>query len=185
MKNKLSAIVLAGGKATRLGGVDKGLFEYQGKPLIEHVIDRIKPQVADIVISANRNEQAYQRYANKVINDGNLDYAGPLIGISKAIPECQQSKILVCTCDMPLLPHDLMDYFDLDSSNDLQVINIDGHRQLCWLMRAGLLTSLNDYIKQGGQRVMQWLASCHPVDIHIANENQYAFKNFNNLEDFS
>ena len=88
MKNsdkKISCIILAGGKGKRVGGVDKGLLEYKNKPLIEHTINALTPQVDDIIISANRNIERYKDYAKKVISDESEDYLGPLAGIDAAL----------------------------------------------------------------------------------------------------
>lgn len=185
MKKSISVIILAGGRATRLGGVDKGLVEYRGKPVIEHVVTKIQAQVSDIVISANRNIARYQHYADQVIADKTAEYLGPLSGLQQCLPACQNETILVVTCDMPLLPDNLLAYFDLHSRYDIQVINIDGRRQLCWLMTSRLTSDLDAYVQQGGKRVMQWLDRCQVKDIIIPQADYPAFKNFNTPESFT
>ena len=89
----VSCIILAGGEGKRAGGLDKGLLPYKNKtgknkPLIEHVIDAVKNQVDDIVISANRNAESYKRYSAHVIGDATEDYQGPLAGIAACLKYC-------------------------------------------------------------------------------------------------
>ena len=81
----ITAVILAGGKGRRLEGQDKGLVVYQDKPLIQHVIERIQPQVANIVINANRNQEEYKRFGFPVISDEMSDFQGPLAGFSTAM----------------------------------------------------------------------------------------------------
>ena len=79
-KNQITAVILAGGKGSRLGGQDKGLVNYKDKKLIQHVLDRIEPQVGDIIINANRNQDDYAKFDYPVISDELSDFQGPLAG---------------------------------------------------------------------------------------------------------
>ncbi len=103
----VTGVILAGGRATRMGGNDKGLIELAGRPMIEYVVDSMKNQVSDLYINANRNEAAYQRCGYPVFNDSRDDFAGPLAGIATAMGRATTELLLVAPCDGPWLPQDL------------------------------------------------------------------------------
>ena len=101
-------IILAGGKARRLGGVDKGLVEVGGRPMIEWIIEALVPQVDALLINANRNEDRYRSYGFPVVADGLPDYQGPLAGFAAAMGELPaDAAMLTVPCDSPLPPPDL------------------------------------------------------------------------------
>lgn len=102
-----SWVILAGGQATRMGGQDKGLIEFNGKPLIEHVMTRLSLQHHDIYINANRHQEHYQRYA-PVFCDSLANYPGPLGGIHAALTQLSKQWIGFVPCDSPYLPEDLV-----------------------------------------------------------------------------
>ena len=179
----MSAIILAGGRATRLNNADKGLCLYRDKPLISHVLESIKPQVTDVVISANRNFEVYEQFGCSVISDGNDNFEGPLKGLSEALSFCKQSLVLVTTCDMPLIPSNLITLFDESSKAPLQVISVNQHMQLCFLMKKSLQTSLSDFVQAGGDRVMRWIKSHDYLEIEYSGDERH-FKNLNTPEDF-
>jgi molybdopterin-guanine dinucleotide biosynthesis protein A len=100
MHNGISAIILSGGKGTRMNHQNKGLMNYQSRPLIRHVIERIAPQVDEIVISANRDLDAYERFGFPVAVDQS-ESLGPLSGILSAAKATHYSTIMIAPCDMP------------------------------------------------------------------------------------
>ena len=110
-KNIVDAIILAGGQGSRLGGRDKGLVSWQGRPLIEHVIDRIAPQVSRVIVSANRHIEDYKSYGFPVCRDGRNGYNGPLAGIEACASQCLSPFTLIVACDNPTLPVDLVAEF--------------------------------------------------------------------------
>lgn len=154
-----SAIVLAGGRATRLGGIDKALVNFAGRPLIAHVLERLTPQVDDILINCNRNQAALARLGYPLISDEKLDYSGPLAGIISSLPACRHETVLVVPCDSPFLPDDLHDRLSalLTADKDL-VIAHDSERlqPLFMLLRRALLPSLRDYREHGHYKVERW-----------------------------
>lgn len=179
-----SAIILAGGRATRLGGVDKALVSLAGRPLITHVLERLAPQVDDILINGNRNQTVLASLGYPVISDEKPDYSGPLAGIISALPSCRHETVLVVPCDSPFLPDDLHDRLAalLTPDKDL-VIAHDGERlqPLFMLLRRKLLPSLRDYLEQGDYRVGDW---CMQQKVAIARfaESRH-FINLNTPED--
>ena len=180
---KISCIILAGGEGKRVGGVDKGLLEYKNKPLIEHIINTIAPQVDDIVISANRNTERYKKYTQKVIADESEKYLGPLAGIGAALPHCVHDWVLIVACDTPFLPGDIIDRFLLkQADSNLYIAESDNKFQLVMLLHKTLLDSIKRSLDEGQLRLMRWAKSHEPEKIIFQDES--AFKNFNNNEDF-
>ncbi len=178
-----SCIILAGGKGKRVGGADKGLLEYKDKPLIEHIVNTIKPQVDDIVISANRNTERYKNYAQKVIADKAGEYLGPLAGIDAALPHCRHDWVLIVACDTPFLPGDIIDKFRLKQTDSkLYIAESNNHLQLVLLIHKTLRDSIRRSLDEGQLRLMQWAKSQRPETVTF--QENCAFKNFNYNEDF-
>jgi molybdenum cofactor guanylyltransferase len=107
-KPSVTAIILAGGQATRLDGADKGLFSFRNKPMIEHVLECITPQVDQVIINANRNIEQYQQLGHTVIADTQFKDQGPLTGIVNCLPHVDTDLAITIPCDMPLLPSNLV-----------------------------------------------------------------------------
>jgi molybdopterin-guanine dinucleotide biosynthesis protein A len=101
-KNEISAVILAGGQGSRMGGKDKGLIEFRNLPLIAYAVNVAKDRVNEIFISANRSLEDYSKYG-KVIVDDLEGYQGPLAGISKALKVCSSNYLLVLPCDSPMI----------------------------------------------------------------------------------
>ncbi len=180
---KISAVILSGGRATRLNGDDKGLCLFRNKPLIQHVLDVVAPQTLDIVISANRHLSSYQKFGFTVVSDGNKDFDGPLTGLSKALAHCKHNKVLVTTCDMPFIPNNLLSLFDESNGASIQIISVKQRLQLCFLMDITLKQSLDNYLQAGGNRVMQWIQSHDYHEIEYEG-NSHDFNNLNTYQDF-
>lgn len=120
----ITAVILAGGKGSRLGGVDKGWVELRQVPLIQHVINRIQPQVAGIIISANRNIKRYTDLGFPVYEDETNNFFGPLAGILKALQQCKSDWLLTVAADSPFIPKNLAQHLSQ---------NI-GEKKLSWRM---------------------------------------------------
>lgn len=174
----VSCIILAGGEGKRFNSEDKGFIKFQNKPFIEHVIERIKPQIDDIVISANRNIDKYRNYSSKVIEDKSDDFQGPLAGIAACIPECNHDWIVVIPCDIPLLPDDLVAKLKSVDNNKLIVAKAHEQRQLVFLMHASLKENLDKFLQQGHHKAMSWLELQNP-DVIMFEDEAGAFININ------
>jgi len=181
-----SAIVLAGGRATRLGGRDKALEPLAGKALIAHVLQRLRPQVSDIVINCNRHHEKLAVFGHPLVSDETPDHAGPLAGIAAALPHCQQDLVLVAPCDTPWLPLDLCKRLmtEMNDSTNL-VIAHDGERlqPLFMLLRRDLLASLNAYRAAGNHKVESWCMAQNTVIVHFADSR--AFANLNTEDELA
>ena len=182
----VSVIILAGGRATRMGGVDKGLILLQNKPLIQHVISRLQPQVDEILINANREIAQYETFGLKVLQDENQDFAGPLAGILLGLKHAKHELVLSVPCDSPLLPLDLVGrlYNGMaESLMDIAVVSCDGnaHPVFC-LMKKSVLPSLVDFLDAGERKVSAWQKSQQYCEVDFS-DSANAFTNLNTLEE--
>jgi molybdenum cofactor guanylyltransferase len=158
----LTAVILAGGQGRRMGGRDKGLLEFDGKPLVAILIDRLERQALDIVINANRNHADYQRFGYPVISDQLADYQGPLAGFAAAMARVDTDFILTLPCDSPLLAEDYARRF-LDSYAVRQApvqVAFDGERlqPVHAMIKVDLLPSLKRFLDSGERKIDRWYA---------------------------
>src|SRR6185437_902575 len=103
----ITGVVLAGGQGRRMGNVDKGFVELDGRPLVAHVIERLAPQVATLVINANQNAERYAAFGHPVVADAIGGFAGPLAGLHAGLAVARTSHVVTVPCDSPFLPDDL------------------------------------------------------------------------------
>ena len=182
----ITGVILAGGKGRRMGGLDKGLVEYQQKPLVAHVIERLAPQVNSLLINANRNADKYQRYGFPVIADQLADYQGPLAGFSAAMIAAKTDYVLTVPCDGPLLPADLVSRLveAMDRQNAKISVAHDGQRlqSVYALIKRDLLPSLQSCIQTGQRRVDVWYAS-QAIALSDFSDTPESFLNINFPED--
>ena len=186
LPDAVAGLILAGGRARRMGGQDKGLIPLAGRPMIEHVLRRLRPQVATIVISANRNGERYARFGHPVIADVLGDYPGPLAGVLSALIDTRQPWLAVVPCDSPLLPEDIVErllHTALTASAELAVAH-DGERlqPVFALLHRSLLASLRAYLESGGHKVDAWYAQHRMIATDLSDRPE-AFVNINTPED--
>ncbi len=182
----ISAIILSGGRATRMNGVDKGLVLLQNKPLIAHVIARLKPQVDEIFINANREIAQYETFGLPVLQDGNEEFIGPLAGFSLGLQHAKHDYVLTVPCDSPLLPLDLLERLlnsMAASFADIAVAssNKNAHPVFC-LMKKNVLPSLLTYLESGERKVSSWQKSQQYIEVDFSDCSE-AFTNLNTFED--
>ncbi|MGO1210167.1 MAG: molybdenum cofactor guanylyltransferase MobA, partial [Pseudomonas putida] len=104
-----SILILAGGRGQRMGGRDKGLVAWQGEPLVAHVQRVVRPLSDDLVISCNRNQEAYRTYADQLVGDAEADFPGPLAGVIAGLKVARHEWMVVLACDAPLVDRDLIE----------------------------------------------------------------------------
>ena len=185
---KISAIILSGGRATRMNGVDKGLVLLQNKPLIQHVIGRLKPQVGEMLINANREIVHYQAFGLPVIQDEDADFIGPLAGFILGLQHAKHNYVLTVPCDSPLLPLDLADRLNNSMAAaraDIAIASSDGdiYPVFC-LMKKSVLPSLLAYIVSGERKVSAWQKSLNYIEVDFSDNSQ-AFTNLNTFDDLA
>jgi molybdopterin-guanine dinucleotide biosynthesis protein A len=185
---QVSSIILSGGLATRMGGVDKGLVLFQQKPLIQHVIDRLTPQTSEIIINANREIPQYEAFGYPVLQDDIAGFIGPLAGFSLGLQHAKHDYLLTVPCDSPLLPMDLADRLKanlLTQDADVAVASSDGnaHPVFC-LCKTNALPSLLSYLQLGGRKVSAWQKSLHYIEVDFSDQAE-AFVNLNTQADLT
>jgi molybdenum cofactor guanylyltransferase len=185
---QISCIILSGGRATRMNGVDKGLVALQQKPLIAHVIARLAHQVDEIFINANREIAAYEAFGLPVLLDENEGFIGPLAGFSLGLQHAKHDYVLTVPCDSPLLPLDLVEklYNGMAASRmDIAVASSDEntHPVFC-LMKKTVLPSLLAYIESGQRKVSAWQKSLKYIEVDFSDCSN-AFVNLNTFEDLA
>jgi molybdenum cofactor guanylyltransferase len=168
----VTGLILCGGAARRMSGVEKALQLLDGVPMVAHVHARLSPQVACVVISANRELHHYQQWADRVLPD-DLPDCGPLGGIATALRQVDTPLLFCCPGDAPLLHDTLVDRLVTAlalTDADIAVPH-DGARDqpLFALMRVGERHSLQSYLEIGGRSVQGWLAGCHVVTVDASD----------------
>ncbi len=157
----ICALVLAGGRGSRMGGQDKGLITVAGKPVIEHVLERLRPQLGTILISANRNLDRYASYGYPIVRDHNNDFPGPLAGIAAGFDACRNDWLLCLPVDAPLLDAHYAQRMKTavqDSGSDAALATLNGRPEpvFCLLHRCHR-PALQDYLAGGKRAVQGWL----------------------------
>ena len=188
----ITGLILAGGRAQRMGGIDKGLIPFHGKPLIESAISRLKPQVSTILINANRSITKYSHYGYPVLMDETPDFSGPLAGFSVGLKHCKTPYLLTSPCDSPLLPTDLAEKMvhQLEGSN-LELVfasskEDDGKtwsQPVFCLMKSDLQDSLNAFLSKGDLKIDRWFKELRSGTVVF--ENAQAFANVNTPEELA
>lgn len=191
---ELTGMILAGGEGRRMGGRDKGLEPFAGLPLVGHVVKRLEGQVAELLINANRNADAYQFFADRVIADLLMDdgaeegFKGPLMGIYSGLRAAKTPWLLVVPCDSPALPDDLVARMVAgiaSESSDCDIaVAFDGERlhPVVALLRTSLADDLAATLAEGERKIDRWYARhtwCR-VDMSDCPE---AFANLNTEEE--
>ncbi len=180
----VTGIVLAGGKGTRMGSVDKGLQPLRGKPMVEWVLERLRPQVAEVVINANQNVAVYEKYGHRVVSDQIGGFAGPLAGLHAGLKAAAHALVVTVPCDSPFLPTDLV--FRLEKNLpgcDLAVAKTgDQAHPVFALMKREVRESLEAFLAQGGRKIDAWYAALKVVEVSFDDEAD-AFRNINTLEE--
>ncbi|HCY14503.1 MAG: molybdenum cofactor guanylyltransferase MobA [Curvibacter sp. GWA2_64_110] len=193
---EITGLILAGGRGSRMGGVDKGLQNLNGMPMALHTLLRLQLQVGQVIINANRNLAAYESFGVPVWPDGLADYAGPLAGFLTGLERCETPFLVTVPCDTPRFPLDLVPRLAEALERDDAEIAMaaapesgqDGQSQVrpqpvfC-LLRVTLLESLVDFTHKGGRKIDAWTAGHKTVVVpfDLPGDDPLAFSNANTL----
>ncbi len=184
VKEDITVVVLAGGQGRRVDEQDKGLIDFSGKKLVEHVIDSLAVQTQDIVIVANRNIDTYTSFGFPVISDRIQGFQGPLAGIDAAFSVMGSSFLLCVPCDSPFIPNDVINRFiRAATGNNPIVVASDGkrlHPVICLLHRS-VWSDIENRLTQGKLRLMDWIESAG-YDIADFSDCSNALQNLNTIE---
>ena len=186
MQSSVTGLILAGGKGSRMGGVDKGLQAFRGKRLVDHVYERFVPQVGGVIINANQNHEEYKTFGVRVVSDAIGGFAGPLAGLHAGLSISKRPFLASVPCDSPFLPADLIErlYQRIDESGaELAVAKTgDQPHPVFSLMRRTVLDHLADFLKGGGRKIDAWYAALNVVEVAFDDEPE-AFSNINTREE--
>ncbi|WP_298441136.1 molybdenum cofactor guanylyltransferase MobA [uncultured Ferrimonas sp.] len=181
----LTLAVLAGGQARRMNGEDKGLIEVAGKPMVQHVLDRLQANTMATMLISNRNQQRYGELGYPVYSDEVPDFAGPLAGICRALQQAQTEFVIAVPCDTPMLPQDLIPQMlaTLTEHNADIVIARDEQQDhpVLMLLKRNLLGSLQQFLSDGERKVIRWCQQ-HHMEYCDFNGQAHAFANINTPE---
>ena len=182
----ISAVILAGGKARRMGGQDKGLQILGKQSLIQYVINRLQPQIHDISINANRNQTEYAKFGFPVFSDELPDFQGPLSGMLTSLEKTKSDFILFTPCDTPFFPTNLLDKLQSAIKNNRTLIAYacDEEREhpVFCLMSIQLKEKLRHYLASGERRLLQFMKENGGISV-IFTKEEGNFENFNTLDD--
>ena len=182
----VSAIILAGGRARRFNGEDKGLLPLAGRPLAAWVAERLEGHAAEILISANRNLASYGALGHTVVSDHLPDQPGPLAGLLACARTAREEWLLSVPCDVPFLPLDLvMRLHDQALVSRLPLIRVadeTGTHFAIMLVHRELMPDLAEFVAGGGRQVQAWQER-HPSETLYFGEDPYAFLNINTQDD--
>ncbi|MEM6986301.1 MAG: molybdenum cofactor guanylyltransferase MobA [Pseudomonadota bacterium] len=179
---EVTALVLAGGRGSRMGGADKGWVPLNGVPLVSHLLARLVPQVSGVVINANRNLERYRRLGWPVVHDANpTAYDGPLAGMLAGLRNCDTEWLLTVPCDSPFVPKNYA-FSMVQAAQGAKVpiaMASDGrrHQPVFCLIRRDLAASLQAFLDAGDRKIDIWTRSHGAIEVVFDDAN--AFKNFN------
>lgn len=182
----ITGLVLAGGLARRMGGIDKGLVAVGGKPMVEHALAALRPQVGRLMINANRNLDTYAGYGVPVVTDTIEGFQGPLAGIFSGLSAATTPYLLTVPCDSPLLAPDLAArmFLALETARADLAVAHDGRRQqpVFLLLRRELAPDLQAYLGGGDRKIDLWFARHKVAEADLSHRPE-TFVNVNDEEE--
>ncbi|WP_265945142.1 molybdenum cofactor guanylyltransferase MobA [Dechloromonas sp. A34] len=186
MSEKITGVILAGGLGRRMGGIDKGLQELRGRPMVHWVVERLAPQVDELLINANQNGERYAAFGHRVVPDQIPDFAGPLAGLHAALSAATHPLVATAPCDSPFLPADLISrlFAALTAEKaDLAVARtFDQPHPVFCLCRREVLPHLTEFLASGGRKIDRWYSTLNIVEVAFDDEAE-AFENINTREE--
>lgn len=182
----ITGVILAGGRATRMGGHDKGLIVLNGVPLYLHVLSRLKAQVDEVIISANRNQSVYAKSGCQIIGDIDTSFPGPLAGILSGLHSAMSDWVVFVPCDVPAFPLDLVHRLWQARGEENAAYATDGERPhpTLLLINKNLIEPLEAYLHLGNRKLMLFMEQIGAKAVSF-NDQPEAFLNLNSPEDLS
>ena len=185
-KNKITGVILAGGLGRRMGGIDKGLQELRGRPMVAWVVERLAPQVDELLINANQNGERYAEFGHRVVPDQIPDFAGPLAGLHAALSAAAHPLVATAPCDSPFLPADLISrLFSALTATDADLAvarTFDQPHPVFCLCKREVWPHLTEFLESGGRKIDRWYATLKVVEVAFDDEAE-AFENINTKEE--
>ncbi len=182
---RVSGLILAGGQGRRMQGKDKGWVQLGDKPLIEWVIDRLNPQVDNLIINANRSIESYQQLNYPIIQDELSGYQGPLAGILAGLEHCQTELMVCVPCDTPFFPENLVaKMLEKHIATHANIVSVsDGERShpVFAMIKTELRSSLNQFLQAGQRKIDRWYQQ-HNYQFVDYLRGEHFFENINTVE---
>lgn len=177
----ITGLILAGGQGKRMGGTDKGLVIYAGKPLVDWAIECMAPQVDELLISANRNLEQYAARGYRVVQDSMPDFQGPLAGILTGLQTAKHDWMLTVPCDLPYLPQELASCLRAEASGRSAVFARDAGRDhpAVLLLNKSCLSGLINYLEKGERSIKGFLRRVNASSVTFSDPA--AFRNINEI----
>ena len=183
---KITGLILAGGRGSRMGNVDKGLQPFKDKPMVAHVLARFQPQVDEVLINANRSIDEYAALGHRVIPDAINGFAGPLAGLHIGMTHAAHPLVATTPCDSPFLPLDLIARLAAAMQKedaDLAVAKtFDQPHPVFCLVKTSLSPHLQAFLESGQRKIDKWYATLHVVEVAF-DDQEAAFSNINTVEE--
>ena len=184
---QLTGMILAGGKARRMGGQDKGLIPYRGRPLISHVLERLEPQVHTLLINANRSQEQYAQFGYPVIADAGDGFLGPLAGILAGLRAAKSELLLCAPCDSPQIGHDLaaklMVPFERKETRISVACCAERLQPVFAILHTGLSDALEGFLRDGGRKIDEFYGDQSFTEVSFENPDE--FRNINTREELN
>lgn len=188
---EVTGLILAGGRGSRLGGVDKGLLALDGRPLVERIADRLRPQVGRLLLNANRSLDAYRALGFEVIVDPTPEgvdaFAGPLAGMLAGLETIGAGWLACVPCDSPFVPADYVDRMlaaARGANAGVAMASCGGRQPVFALLRAGLAGDLRRSLQAGERKIDRWFSAVGMVEVDFSDRPE-AFVNLNSPEDWA
>ena len=180
----VTGIVLAGGQGRRMGGVDKGLQPFRGKPMAQWAIERLAPQVEELIVNANQHPVEYARFGYRVVPDELAGFAGPLAGLHAGMKAARHELVVTAPCDSPFLPLDLVARLRRAlGPNQLAVAKTgDQPHPVFSLALRAVLPHLEAFLAAGGRKIDAWYATLKVAEVSFDDEAD-AFRNINTRQE--
>ena len=183
---RITGVLLAGGQGSRMGGVDKGLVELAGRPMAAHALERLAPQVDELIINANQNPVAWQAFGYPVFGDDIDGFAGPLAGLHAALTRARHPLVVTAPCDSPFLPADLVERLAAAlHAADAQLAvakTFDQPHPVFCLCRRDLAGHLGAFLAGGGRKIDRWYGTLKVVEVSFDDE-EAGFRNINTRDE--
>ena len=171
-----------------MGGVDKGLVELDGRPMVAHVLGRLAPQVADLLINANQNAERYGAMGYPVVPDAVVGFAGPLAGLHAGMTAARRPYVVTVPCDSPFVPMDLVarlaSGLEREGAQLAVAKTVDQPHPVFALVRRDVLPNLAAFLETGGRKIDAWYAALAVVEVNFDDEAD-AFRNINTAQELA
>lgn len=175
----VTGVILAGGQGRRMGGEDKGWVEFQGQPMIQHILERLSDQVDEIIIVANRNQSRYADLGVRVVEDLITGFQGPLVGIATGLTHASHDQVVFVPCDGPFISRELVSRFseEYNHSGKPVIVADDGERlqPMVVMLQKQLLPALQSALQAGERKPDRWYATVGMSQVSFAAQSLHNF----------